>query len=197
MNLVAACKDCNAGKTSSSPDAPLVADVSEDAKRWHERLKYAMAQIENDLIEKNIVRNDFEAFWNGYTIAGKPVPKPLDWRDTVDRWMALSVPWVVLTEAIQVAMGKNNITHDARWKYMCGVVWRTIDKARTAIEAEATPEPQPWCVDEEDDTPLRDYQDGWNDGYDYFAVTDVPHRVLMNIIDGTNVRYARPLRWVA
>lgn len=33
-NLVAACKDCNAGKTSTTPDAPLVNQVSDDAIRW-------------------------------------------------------------------------------------------------------------------------------------------------------------------
>lgn len=44
-NLVAACVDCNAGKTSTSPDAPLVADVEQDALRWS-RAMAAAAQIE-------------------------------------------------------------------------------------------------------------------------------------------------------
>ena len=33
-NLVAACRDCNAGKASSSPDAETVARVSDDAMRY-------------------------------------------------------------------------------------------------------------------------------------------------------------------
>src|SRR5690349_2887498 len=33
-NLVAACKDCNAGKASTSPTEELVAQVGEDDIRW-------------------------------------------------------------------------------------------------------------------------------------------------------------------
>src|ERR1039457_6499184 len=37
-NLVTACEPCNAGKTSTNPDAPLVADVAQDALRWAKAL---------------------------------------------------------------------------------------------------------------------------------------------------------------
>jgi hypothetical protein len=33
-NLVTACQPCNAGKSASSADAPIVADVASDALRW-------------------------------------------------------------------------------------------------------------------------------------------------------------------
>lgn len=44
-NLVTACVDCNAGKTSSSPDAPLVEDVEQDALRWARAMERA-AQLQ-------------------------------------------------------------------------------------------------------------------------------------------------------
>jgi hypothetical protein len=194
-NLVAACKDCNAGKTSTSPDAPLVADVSEDAKRWHARIKYAMDQIENDLIEKNIHRGEFERLWGGYAVKGQPLPMPLDWRGTVDHWIALKVPHVVLAEAIQIAMGKQNVAHDARWKYMCGVVWRTIDKAQLQAEAtEATEEEEKAEEAWFEDARERAEQYGWTLAYDMFAYNDKVNRCLVDLVDGRRSDY---LRWVA
>ena len=40
-NLVTACAACNSGKTSSSPDAPLVEDVANDAIRWSRAMEKA------------------------------------------------------------------------------------------------------------------------------------------------------------
>ena len=40
-NLVTACADCNGGKTSSSPDGPIVGDVAEDALRWRDAMQEA------------------------------------------------------------------------------------------------------------------------------------------------------------
>ena len=40
-NLVAACGPCNAGKSSSSPDAPIVTDVQQDALRWQRAMAMA------------------------------------------------------------------------------------------------------------------------------------------------------------
>src|SRR5690606_40826449 len=36
-NLVAACRDCNAGKSSAAPDAETVAEVEVDSARWVDR----------------------------------------------------------------------------------------------------------------------------------------------------------------
>lgn len=179
-NLVAACKDCNSGKTSTSPDAPLVADVSEDAKQWHARIKYAMDEIENDLITKNIHRNEFEHLWNGYGVSGQPLPMPTDWRSTIDQWIALNVPHVVLVEAVQVAMGKKNIAHEARWKYMCGVVWRTIDKAQLHAEAAEDAEKeekaeQAWF----EDALERAEQSGWTRAWSHLECADTATRVFL------------------
>lgn len=40
-NLVTACQDCNSGKTSTSPDSPLVEDVEQDALRWSKAMEKA------------------------------------------------------------------------------------------------------------------------------------------------------------
>lgn len=50
-NLVAACKDCNAGKSSSSADDQLVADIEADALRWANAMKEAAAKLAEERIE--------------------------------------------------------------------------------------------------------------------------------------------------
>src|SRR5690554_3945800 len=48
-NLVAACKDCNAGKSSIQPDSPLVAQVAQSAVDWALSRANRNAQIEADI----------------------------------------------------------------------------------------------------------------------------------------------------
>ncbi|WP_343997128.1 HNH endonuclease, partial [Williamsia deligens] len=40
-NLATACRDCNAGKSASSPDAPIVAQVKADALVWAAAMQVA------------------------------------------------------------------------------------------------------------------------------------------------------------
>jgi 5-methylcytosine-specific restriction endonuclease McrA len=51
-NLVAACADCNSGKSSSNPDAPIVANVAEDALRWAKAQQAAAQQMLTDLTQR-------------------------------------------------------------------------------------------------------------------------------------------------
>lgn len=50
-NLVTSCEPCNTGKTSSSPDVPLVEDVKEDALRWSNAMQKA-AELERNRAEE-------------------------------------------------------------------------------------------------------------------------------------------------
>lgn len=191
-NLVAACKDCNAGKSSVKPDDHLVAEVSEDAKKWHARMRYAMDQIENDLIMRSIERDNFEGIWNGYTIRGEPIPLPLDWRRTVDHWASLGVPTIALAEAIQIAMAKAGLQAADRWKYARGVVWRTVDKARTAAELTVESEPEEDTEDDDyseqnyfQEQMAKHYNRGFEDARQWLECADVPTRWgLWRLVDG-------------
>ncbi len=48
-NLVTACQPCNAGKSASSPDAPIVDDVAADALRWSKAMTRAAEITRADL----------------------------------------------------------------------------------------------------------------------------------------------------
>jgi 5-methylcytosine-specific restriction endonuclease McrA len=60
-NLVAACRDCNAGKASTSPDAALVEDVAQDAVRWAAAIKLAAQNAERREAEN---ARYVAAFWD-------------------------------------------------------------------------------------------------------------------------------------
>ncbi len=48
-NLVAACADCNSGKSASTPGAALVDDVSQDQVRWGRAMAAAIEQRSAEL----------------------------------------------------------------------------------------------------------------------------------------------------
>lgn len=197
-NLVAACKDCNAGKTSSSPDAPLVADIAQKAVQWGAAIEHWNAIQSGRRDEREDYVEVFDQAWHRWQYGPaddrKPVPRPTDWEVTIWQFFETGLPVEELQDAVKIACGNSKLQLDAIFRYLCGVVWKKVEKmhagARSLID-QADPDI------EDEDEPIGDYQDGWEAGYDYFSVTDIPHRVLMNHVDGTNARYANPLRWVA
>lgn len=85
-NLVAACKDCNAGKASSSPDAATVADVSEDALRWARAIRAAidLEEAAQGAIDQWCA--NFQRMWDGWVDGHERpirVPLPPSWRDRI------------------------------------------------------------------------------------------------------------------
>jgi hypothetical protein len=141
-NLVAACKDCNAGKSSSHPDAPMVAQVADDAVKWAAAMRQAMASMESDVEAERAYERAFLAEWNRWTVAGENVPLPSGWISTLDYWRQMGVSTTVLARAIDLAFGNDGIRSDRAFKYMCGIVWRKVDEAKAAVKVPAPREAQ-------------------------------------------------------
>lgn len=126
-NLVAACVDCNSGKSSVPPDATVVADVAQDAVRWARAMKMAQS---NWIIEQQLLAESIDligAQWDTWKIGDKAVPRDPDWRTTVDRWIGLGLSDEVLVSLIEVAMRAHGVLPENRWRYYAGVVWARID----------------------------------------------------------------------
>lgn len=122
-NLVTACRDCNAGKTSSSPDAPLVADVEAKALVWTRALALAVQRREEKLEQKQALTEYFEIEWMGrYEVS---VPLGDDWPETVHRFYALGLSVSELDDAIDIAY-RAPIKAASVWKYFCGVCWNKV-----------------------------------------------------------------------
>lgn len=127
-NLVAACADCNGGKTSSTPDAPLVADVSDSAVRWAAAMKEAQARMLADIDARDADRAQFSAWWDAYGYS-----KPDDWACTVDQLTSAGLPMRVIRECIDLAAARRQVRWGDKFRYMCGAAWgKLADIRKTA-----------------------------------------------------------------
>jgi hypothetical protein len=135
-NLVAACADCNGGKTSSSPDAPVVADVSDDAVRWASAMHQAAGRALADLNGRAANRRLFDERWSqwgsGSGESRQVLPRDPGWPATIDQLTAAGLPIEIIIECLDLAMGRTSkpgrkgVAHDQVFRYMCGIAWKKL-----------------------------------------------------------------------
>lgn len=169
-NLVAACKDCNAGKSSSSPDAPTVAQVKDDAVRW--------AQARAEVIKEMRAGRDkyvkplevFGDYWSCYDKDRSYLPN--DWRTTVIGWMQQGITAQQLCDAVDIAMGNRSIRFEYVFRYVGGIVRNWLAKIDEQVQARLADEPT-------DETDEASDEDVW-------ALLDATFRdpLLELVIDG-------------
>lgn len=142
-NLVAACKDCNAGKSSSSPSDGMVADVSQRAVEWAAGIAaFNQAQM-RDRKKRNAYVRRFRKAWDrwgyGQGEKRKPLPMPADWEPTVWRFYGLGLPIEELEDAVTISASNDYVGVDKTFKYMCGVLWNKVNRmqegAKDALSA--------------------------------------------------------------
>lgn len=144
-NLVAACKDCNAGKAASNPDEPLLNQVSESALRWAKAVQIASDTALGEYLTIQDARDTFNAAWNSWTCRGsnRPVPLPPTWINSIDCLRARGLPPEILEECVRITMSRSGINLNERFKYFCGVAWkkvRQIDEGALAIYSFGDPD---------------------------------------------------------
>lgn len=120
-NLVAACRDCNSGKTSSAADAPFVANVAEDALLWRQLTELAAAQLRADRGAEIEFGDHLITTWDAQCPRWNV---PSDWRTSAHGMYAAGASKDDITYAINVTAGSRGVTY--HWSYFCGVVWRHI-----------------------------------------------------------------------
>ncbi|ANN16215.1 hypothetical protein SD37_11565 [Amycolatopsis orientalis] len=137
-NLVAACKACNAGKSASSPDAPVVADIAADALRWGAALAYAAKVQLGELLADQRITDWFDEKWTDWRTGGGQgdvLPRPADWEQSVLRFIAAGLTFDVVEQSLKVAMQNSRIAPDATWRYFCGVCWRRVTELQEIAHA--------------------------------------------------------------
>lgn len=157
-NLVAACIDCNSGKSATPADAPTVQNVADDALRWSRAMQQAAKDIEvGELSYKAELAPYFDSINSNWTAW-----LPDDWKSSISTFMRCGLPWQAMDEFVSIAL--NARTNDP-WRYFCGCCWRHIRKVRerateiveddsaTASEPAEVQEPQVtyttrWTADE-------------------------------------------------
>lgn len=127
-NLVTACADCNSGKTSIAPDAPLVAQVAEDALRWataRRTAAYEMLEERDARVEQH---ERFLARWNewgwGEESNWQTEPLPATWNQSVDQFINAGLPMDIIIDSLNQAQSNLNVRDT--FKYFCGIAWARV-----------------------------------------------------------------------
>lgn len=141
-NLVAACSACNGGKAATPLDAPLVAQVNEDALRWQRAMVRAREMEEAEEVDAADLATAFVEHWCRYRLPnGDTVAVDESWEDSIRQFTKAGLSLDDLTRAVDAAMAKPRVSANLRWRYFCGVAWRTLSdrqaRARRLIESGA------------------------------------------------------------
>lgn len=132
-NLVAACKDCNAGKSSMMPGSALVDDVAADAERWAAAIQQVATQRQADRVAAEKRLAPFLETWRGWDTECTYLPA--DWRDSVTRWLDSGLPMVELRGRLITSIGNRAVGHDRVFAYMGGVARNKIAELHEAARA--------------------------------------------------------------
>lgn len=133
-NLVACCKDCNAGKTSTSPDATMVADVAQDAIRWSAAMAKAAEITESRAARSVDLIAWFEDEWNSRGPGWGTTDLPADFDTSVVNFHSLGLGRDALLEAIKVATSRCGMGRQAKWRYFCGICWNKVRELQRIAE---------------------------------------------------------------
>jgi len=129
-NLATSCHDCNNGKSSASPDATLVAGVSDDALRWSAAMQQAADDLREQQTPKLAYRKTFQKAWSGWTreVGWKTdqVELPDGWKGSLDAFYEAGLPQEVWPDIVEKAMTNPTVRIDNTFRYACGIAWRMV-----------------------------------------------------------------------
>lgn len=134
-NLVTSCRECNAGKSATPPDAGNVAAVGDRERRWRQALDEAAADAQVDRADID----GFEQEWLRYRVADtrEPMPLPGNWFHSVRAWLRRGLTMDDLDHLMRVTMSRNMVPED-RFRYFAGCCWREVtrreEQASAAVE---------------------------------------------------------------
>ncbi|MBJ7401548.1 HNH endonuclease [Mycolicibacterium sp.] len=135
-NLVTACQDCNAGKTSTTPDEQIVASVDKAAADWSAAMVRAAEEERHSAASKEAVYEAVVKAWPSYH--RNRIPK--DYTETIDQFAAAGLSPEVIVKMAVNAGAKPGVWD--RWGYFCGSCWNKIrklqDRAAELLQEEAS-----------------------------------------------------------
>jgi hypothetical protein len=142
-NLVAACKDCNAGKASIDPGSALVVDVAKAAMLWGIGMEAAATLRSQDRDARDEYVAAFDEAWLCWRITagrlkGDEIPRPGGWACSVWTFYEALLPLDELRDAIQIAASNSMVGIEDKWRYMCGVAWKQLVEIQEIAKKELT-----------------------------------------------------------
>lgn len=139
-NLVTACADCNAGKSSVAPDSPIVEGVADDALRWGLAIEAAAKEQATLAVARFMYIQTFDNVWRVCEAEYGEAPRPDDWSVTVGRHFDLGMSTETITVLIEDVLPRN-VYYDQKWRYFCGALRNVVrdlhDRAAEIIAQES------------------------------------------------------------
>jgi hypothetical protein len=197
-NLVAACRDCNSGKASIAPDAPIVQGLSEQAAAYVLGMQDKMTRFRSDVESLDDYVDEFNETWDSWGYGPdddrKKIAKPADYEMTLFRWKQMGIPTRVYDLAIPVAMTNTKVKREDKFSYMCGIVWNMINQRE--IDYSVTEETAAVYTElEVDDVRVDAYEQGrWAGGRDVWT-TVTSRDLLRHHIDQTEMVWSGEDGW--
>lgn len=192
-NLVAACVDCNAGKSSVNLDAPMVEAIAQRNLDWAERAAMMSAKMRGTLERDAEYVDNFGHAWSEYNRAtGRAAEMPFGHRSTLMHWAEIGVPEEVLEQFLEIAITKPRISDEDVFTYLCGIVWNRIKQAD--IPLEVPEDPELYTASDYEEHGVDSWEKGWRSGREYAYMN--PHPVLAGFDPVTALadgRVPRPL----
>lgn len=138
-NLAASCQPCNAGKGSIALDSETVDEISAVSADRGQAIRDAVKAI---IAEQSLTAADddpdvqtFIDAWQRWCWGERRnmvVPdarSPEDLLASIRTWKARGMDMESLLELIPIAMNAGQVPIEEKFRYYCGIVWRTIDRA--------------------------------------------------------------------
>ena len=166
-NLVTACRDCNSGKTSSSPNEHHVADINAKALEWAKALEAAADARRADIGKLDMEVKAAARAWHSWTDAqNNTVPADQNWLASLERFLSLGLSVQDMSYFIKVTM-ESRAAIAGKWRYFCGCCWKEI-QARQDLAAKMLSAPPPATETPVDESSFDDgYAAGFEDGCGY------------------------------
>jgi hypothetical protein len=190
-NLVAACRDCNSGKTSSTPDSALVAQATDDALRWSAAMEVAAGLAADDIRAGLEYADALDAEWKRWSFGnGREVPRPAGWHQSATAWRAAGLPIEILIDSARLALGNDKIDAHSTWRYFCGIAWKRLAKIQEAAAASLADPSEDGDVSCEGNHRCECEADAWRIGFDSAYAVPLMHpawiqaRSLSRVVDG-------------
>lgn len=133
-NLVACCRDCNYGKTSTSPDESTVAQVAEDAVRWAAARRRAAEKLAIHADRHVDTLKWFKSQWGGWDYERNFLPG--DWRPSIEQWLDQGLTKAQLGDAHSIALSARHVRSDMVFRYMAGIIKNKLAELDAATMAE-------------------------------------------------------------
>lgn len=190
-NLITACKDCNAGKSSIQPDSPLVQGLSGKAAAYALGMTDKMTRFRADMSRNEEYTDSFKDEWESWRRVGteNTVPLPPDYQSSVWRWAQMGIPSSVFEMAIAKAMSKQGIRGEfGVFQYMAGIIARMIDDREidyTVTDETAAVFTQGEVENLEIDSWLKGKDYGYNRGVSDVEISHLVRDFVQHHIDQT------------